>query len=372
MHPGNNAFWCGGRIIAGPSPLNALGTGLAVLIPTVMFMIGPAAHLQDAMPSTWPIRLVATVTGCLSLCALATAHCMDPGILPRGNPRDRLREGPWRICSTCNIYKPPRSHHCRDCDNCVAVFDHHCPWLGNCVAHRNYLPFVMFVTVTWVHDVFVACCTIYYVMFGDESGETAAQNYTSVPRSYSGSSGRSRSQYSSSVQPGYPEALLLIVFCAIVLLPLWSLCGYHLVLISNGETTKERIQHKKASASIRESTNSPELGPQSEAAAGVVSRRNAKEARDAADAIGCVGHWLDIMCKPPPPSQLPPLRALVKDVEAEALRKQEEGALAQRSEDENWENGPTRSDSGRDLTAIGNPVASATHAPARNPMGVPV
>ena len=167
---------------------------------------------------------------------------------------------------------------------------------------------------------------------------------------------------------------MLIVYCAIVLLPLWSLCGYHLVLISNGETTKERIQHKKTAASIQESFTSPELGPQSEAAADVVSRRNAKEARVAAAEIGCAGHWVGIMCKPPPPSQLPPLRALAKEVEAEALRRQQEGAEAQRSAAARWEHGPIRSADTdcEDLSIADNPAASAAFAPPQRSMGVPV
>ena len=251
------------------------------------------------------------------------------------------------------------------------------------MAHRNYRSFVTFIIVTWFHDVFVGCSTACYLLFGDQpphqlavtamddsntSGmvggpDGGAESSPPPPPLHATSSRRHSSSSRSRAEepmPGYAEALLLIVFCVIVLLPLWSLCGYHLVLISNGETTKERIQHKKAAAAMQESVESPELGPQSEAAAGVIARRGAKEARDAANEMSCFGHWNSVMCKSAPPSQLPPLRGLVREVEATALRRQEEGAAVSRDEAQNWENGPRRSDSGRDLsledTTTSNPV----------------
>jgi len=54
----------------------------------------------------------------------------------------------WKWCHTCNIWRPPRSKHCRDSDACTRVFDHYCPWMGNTIGARNHFHFYMFLLTT--------------------------------------------------------------------------------------------------------------------------------------------------------------------------------------------------------------------------------
>eukprot|EP00760_Papus_ankaliazontas_P036317 PhM_4_TR8289/c1_g1_i1/m.92587/K20028/ZDHHC2_15_20; palmitoyltransferase ZDHHC2/15/20 len=47
------------------------------------------------------------------------------------------------ICVKCHSYKPPRTHHCSACGECVLMYDHHCPWIAQCVGHRNRKYFLL-------------------------------------------------------------------------------------------------------------------------------------------------------------------------------------------------------------------------------------
>ncbi len=87
--------------------------------------------------------------------------CQDPGIVPKIEHRvrsinERIKRLPYLVsgkgkpmdlkyCVTCNIIRPPRSHHCSICNNCVELLDHHCAWLSACIGKRNYGWFYFFI-----------------------------------------------------------------------------------------------------------------------------------------------------------------------------------------------------------------------------------
>ncbi|KAH7292242.1 hypothetical protein KP509_29G058700 [Ceratopteris richardii] len=60
-----------------------------------------------------------------------------------------------RFCKKCNLFKPPRCHHCSVCGRCVLKMDHHCVWVVNCVGARNYKFFLLFLVYTFLETTLV-------------------------------------------------------------------------------------------------------------------------------------------------------------------------------------------------------------------------
>ena len=80
--------------------------------------------------------MVYTVLCSLSLASHAKTSLTDPGAIPQSAvPPEEVRKAMGRdntlsMCSQCQTFKPPMSHHCRICNRCVSRMDHHCESKG--------------------------------------------------------------------------------------------------------------------------------------------------------------------------------------------------------------------------------------------------
>jgi hypothetical protein len=59
-------------------------------------------------------------------------------------PADMAIKDRPRWCTRCAQVKPPRAHHCSQCNVCILKMDHHCPWMGTCIGLKNHGHFVRF------------------------------------------------------------------------------------------------------------------------------------------------------------------------------------------------------------------------------------
>lgn len=113
--------------------------------------LSPARCSKFGTALRWILIPAIVVLGALTLLFWLFAAARDPGIIPR--PCEGVEPVPpapdpetgatWELCLICNVYRPPRAVHCRECDSCVSKFDHHCPWIGTCVGERNRRPFLL-------------------------------------------------------------------------------------------------------------------------------------------------------------------------------------------------------------------------------------
>ena len=111
-------------------------------------------------------RVLCTVLAALAVLfstSLVAAMLTDPGHV---EPRDAEHSSSgvdiggcsaeWRrYCDPCEAWKPPRCHHCKRCNRCVAKMDHHCVWLNNCVGRDNHKYFFLSVAYGWISCTYV-------------------------------------------------------------------------------------------------------------------------------------------------------------------------------------------------------------------------
>lgn len=82
----------------------------------------------------WYVLLVTSKPGYLQGRSLSPASA-DYSSLPQCD------KCPKRKGSLCNL-KPLRTHHCKRCHRCVALFDHHCDIIVNCTGLGNHCSFI--------------------------------------------------------------------------------------------------------------------------------------------------------------------------------------------------------------------------------------
>ena len=148
---GNHAFACGGKLMLGSDAPSLVFTNLLILMGYVLHfcIVLPKLRIMEEVghnvvpgsgwlfnePIHWyvqPIYWWSVALGSTTIIFLWISALMDPGIIPPVSspvkapvPEGVPLGGPlgYRYCSTCNIFRPPRSKHCNSCNVCVSKFD---------------------------------------------------------------------------------------------------------------------------------------------------------------------------------------------------------------------------------------------------------
>ncbi|KAL1693316.1 DHHC palmitoyltransferase-domain-containing protein [Schizophyllum commune] len=243
-HPSRNRFFFNGRVLTGGDSPWAFLCCLTLLGLIAGFWFGATCpwwwhNMSPAVP------IIGGYMTAIVISSMMVTAFTDPGILPRNldldppypatspsdggvrapMPRDlKVRNDIVRVkyCPTCKTYRPPRSSHCKMCDNCVDGCDHHCQWVNNCVGRRNYTSFFVMLTsavLTLIFVIITAALHLYYLVRDEETNLRHA------------------------VSEGWGSA---VVFCLGlgVFMPVVALLSYHVRLVFLNQTTIEQIRNK--------------------------------------------------------------------------------------------------------------------------------
>lgn len=243
LHPSNNGFFFGGKILTG-------GDSAWPFIASLIVALGIAGAWSGTTAVWWwhnetpAVPLVGAYLCLVTISNMLATAFSDPGILPRDLdpdppypsssssddgtraplPRElKVRNVTVRVkyCQTCKIYRPPRSSHCRMCDNCVDGCDHHCQWVNNCVGRRNYSSFIIFLSSAILTLCLVICTSALHLVIQARRDNISA---------------------GASIRKGAGSAVVFVI-SSIVIWPIAGLLGYHLRLLLLNLTTIEQIRN---------------------------------------------------------------------------------------------------------------------------------
>ena len=259
-HKGDNRFLLWGLLMtSGDNPLPFILSYLLLLVLGGLFFGFEAAWLsRNISPALIAVFAYLWLQAVVNMGVTAFR---DPGILPRNldsdppcvlgdtpfepgrqamaDPEDPMAMPVQRVlrvhgqtvkvkwCETCGTYRPPRSSHCRVCDNCVENIDHHCTYLNNCIGRRNYVSFLVFLVASIGSALYVVACT------------AARLALMTRPRTYArGSEGKSFRQALAAS----PVSAVLFVLSIAAVVPLVVLLAYHVRLVLLNRSTVEQIR----------------------------------------------------------------------------------------------------------------------------------
>ena len=171
---GNNKIICGNKFFVGNKYYHIFISLILLILPTSIF-ISILVKINTKLSISILVLMIIFFIPIIVF--LFLGGCTDPGILERNNEYAYYdnRKSVLKLniqghminlnyCYTCFHFRPPRTSHCAECDNCVQNFDHHCLWMGTCVGKRNYRYFYFVIFFTTICSLIQFFCSIGYMI----------------------------------------------------------------------------------------------------------------------------------------------------------------------------------------------------------------
>ena len=171
---GNNKIICNNNLLIGKKYYHIIISFILITIPAILYIF---TMLKIFSSSSITLAIITIVFYIPIITFLFIGACSDPGLVERNNEYafyDNRKSvikmnikghmANLNYCYTCFHFRPPRTSHCAECDNCVENFDHHCLWLGTCVGKRNYKYFFYLLSLTSVLCFMVVISSVIFLI----------------------------------------------------------------------------------------------------------------------------------------------------------------------------------------------------------------
>ena len=195
---GNNKIICGNKFFVGNKYYHIFISLILLILPTSVF-ISILVKINTKLSYFFLILMIIFFIPIIIF--LFLGGCSDPGILERNNEYAYYdnRKSVLKLniqghminlyyCYTCFHFRPPRTSHCAECDNCVQNFDHHCLWMGTCVGKRNYRYFYFVIFFTTICSLIQFFCSLGYIInhfkYKDDKFESKDSKYMVISLSF--------------------------------------------------------------------------------------------------------------------------------------------------------------------------------------------
>ena len=130
-----------------------------------------------------------------------------------------------KFCRTCLNAKDLRVFHCPDCGLCIIRHDHHCPYLSNCIGLNNHKLFIFLVILNVFYFIYTTI-----LLFSLSFASTNKDKVDDLSKTLKG--------------------FLYFLTCLNGVLLLFHLALFinHVIYITTGQTTSEKIRRKKGAS----------------------------------------------------------------------------------------------------------------------------
>jgi len=171
-----NKIWCNNKGVSGEKYYNLFLSSIIFTIPYIL-LISILIIDKKNISIIFPL-IISSILYISQVTSIILTGFSDPGILHKQeneynyNPKKyyykyRVNGHLYEVnfCRSCHLFKPPRTSHCRSCDNCIIRFDHHCKWVGQCVGQKNYGFFYSLVFSLFFSCIFYIIYSLYYIIY---------------------------------------------------------------------------------------------------------------------------------------------------------------------------------------------------------------